>query len=373
MVAKRGIFERVKGSGIWWIRWTDQDGRKRREKVGTFSVAQKLLAKRHTQKLEGTKLPDNMRSKAVTFRELCGDALAHSQSENSEKQTYELRLRINQLLAEFGSRSVESIKKSDIVAWLTEQSEARNWAASSRNRWQATFSLIFRVGIDNEKIDRNPGARIRRKTEGGGRVRFLSDTEEVRLRAAIRHRFKEFLPHFLLSIHTGMRMSEQYGLHWSQVDFERRQIHLPKTKNGDPRTIPLNSIAVAALNELHSGGKMVKPTLVFPSARNGESLQGSRGWFPSALEEAKIEGYTWHCNRHTFASRLVMAGVDLRTVAELLGHRTLQMVMRYSHLAPEHQASAVDRLVKAGNRADTKSDTGDSEAKTIKQKKIASA
>jgi integrase len=370
MIAKRGIFERVKGSGIWWIRWTDQSGRKRREKAGTFSAAQKLLAKRHTQKLESVKLPDNLRSRTVTFRELCDDALTHSQSENSERQTYELRLRINQLLAEFGSRPVESIKKSDIVGWLAEQSEARDWAASSRNRWQATFSLIFRVGIDNEKIDRNPAARIRRKTEGGGRVRFLSDAEEVRLRAAIEHRFREFLPHFLLSIHTGMRMSEQYGLDWGQVDFERRQIHLPKTKNGDPRTMPLNSIAVAALKELHGRGKQMKAMPVFPSVRTGESLQGSRGWFPSALEEAKIEGYTWHCNRHTFASRLVMAGVDLRTVAELLGHRTLQMVMRYSHLAPEHQASAVDRLVKAGNRRDTKTDTKRSAAKTIKHKLV---
>ena len=67
-----------------------------------------------------------------------------------------------------------------------------------------------------------------------------------------------------------------------------------------------------------------------------------------------------------------MAGVDLRTVAELLGHRTLQMVMRYSHLAPEHQASAVDRLVKAEAERDTKSDTGGPEAKTIKRKEIAS-
>lgn len=373
MLAKRGIFERVKGSGIWWIRWTDQSGRKRREKAGTFSAAKKLLAKRHTQKLEGTKLPENLRSKAVTFRELCDDALAHSQSENSEKQTYELRLRVNQLLAEFGSRAVESIKKNDIVGWLAEQAEARDWAASSRNRWQATFSLIFRVGIDNEKIERNPAARIRRKTEGGGRVRFLSDEEEVRLLAAIGRRFKRFLPHFLLSVHTGMRMSEQYGLHWSQVDFERRQIHLPKTKNGDPRTIPLNSVALAALKELHGKGKMMKSVPVFPSTRSSESLQGSRGWFPSVLEEAKIDGYSWHCNRHTFASRLVMAGVDLRTVAELLGHRTLQMVMRYSHLAPEHQASAVDRLVKVGKRRDTKSDTRGSEAKATKRIKIASS
>src|SRR5580765_5985151 len=77
MIAKRGIFERAKGSGIWWIRWTDQDGRKRREKAGTYSAAQKLLAKRHTQKLEGKKLPENLRAKTVTFRELCDDALVH--------------------------------------------------------------------------------------------------------------------------------------------------------------------------------------------------------------------------------------------------------------------------------------------------------
>jgi anti-anti-sigma regulatory factor len=150
---------------------------------------------------------------------------------------------------------------------------------------------------------------------------------------------------------------------------------LPSSQNQErrPTNDPLNSIAVAALKELHGRGRRMKAMPVFPSVRTGESLQGSRGWFPSALEEAKIEEYTWHCNRHTFASRLVMAGVDLRTVAELLGHRTLQMVMRYSHLAPEHQASAVDRLVESGNRRDTKSDTGRPAAKTIKRKMIVSS
>jgi integrase len=142
-------------------------------------------------------------------------------------------------------------------------------------------------------------------------------------------------------------MSEQYGLRWSQVDFERRQIHLPKTKNGHPRTIPLNAAALGALRGLMKSAKPRATDPVFPSSRSGGSLQGSRGWFPTALEEAQIANYSWHSNRHTFASRLVMAGVDLRTVAELLGHRTLQMVMRYSHLAPEHQASAVDRLVQS--------------------------
>lgn len=94
----------------------------------------------------------------------------------------------------FGSRSADSIRKNEVVEWLSEKAEEREWAATTRNRWQATFSLIFRVGMDNEKIERNPAARIRKKTEGGGRVRFLSDGEEKRLRAAIERRFEEFLP-----------------------------------------------------------------------------------------------------------------------------------------------------------------------------------
>jgi len=101
---------------------------------------------------------------------------------------------------------------------------------------------------------------------------------------------------------------------------------------------------------------------VFPSARTGHALRGSRGWFSSTLDDARIVGYTWHCNRHTFASRLVMAGVDLRTVAELLGHRTLQMVMRYSHLAGEHQAAAVARLVDVGDKKRIRSNTESPEA-----------
>jgi integrase len=159
-------------------------------------------------------------------------------------------------------------------------------------------------------------------------------------------------------------------LQWNEVDFERRQLHLIRTKNGGSRTIPLNAIALAALHESQGGKSRPETDRGFPSVRTGDSLHGSRGWFSTALEEAKIHEYTWHCNRHTFASRLVMARVDLRTVAELLGHRTLQMVMRYAHRDPEHQASAVDRLVPAGGRMVTKSATGKSGAKAPKQTQI---
>jgi integrase len=138
-----------------------------------------------------------------------------------------------------------------------------------------------------------------------------------------------------------MRTKDQKGLGWKQVDFGRRQIHLPKTKDRDSPAIPVGAVVLGA-----SGHRGLKPgileRIVFPSLRKSETSQGSHGWFSTAVEEARFKQYSWHCNRHTFAGRLVMAGVDLRTVAERLGHETLQRVMRYSHLAHEHWALAVD-------------------------------
>jgi integrase len=77
----------------------------------------------------------------------------------------------------------------------------------------------------------------------------------------------------------------------------------------------------------------------------GEKLEGYKHWFNQAVERAGLVDFTWYCLRHTFASRLVMAGVDIRTVAELMGHKTIQMTMRYAHLAPEHNLAAVESLI----------------------------
>ena len=78
---------------------------------------------------------------------------------------------------------------------------------------------------------------------------------------------------------------------------------------------------------------------------HGEPLAEYKHWFEPAVTEAGIEDFTWYCLRHSFASRLAMAGVDLRTIADLMGHQTIQMTMRYAHLAPAHQRSAVEQLV----------------------------
>lgn len=139
-----------------------------------------------------------------------------------------------------------------------------------------------------------------------------------------------------------MRAGEQFPMKWNQIDWERQIFSIPKTKNGDARHIPLHAVALAAFNALKK--KNGSFPWVFLNRQDGK-LRGPRDWFEPAVEKSGLEDYTWQCNRHTFASRLVMAGIDIRTVSQLMGHRTIQMTMRYAHLAPDHQQSAVDRLV----------------------------
>jgi integrase len=111
----------------------------------------------------------------------------------------------------------------------------------------------------------------------------------------------------------------------------------------EPRHIPPNAVAAAAFESLrHSGQGKASP--VFPGCA-GEAVQEARGRFKHAAKRAGLVDFKWHDLRHTFASWLVMAGVDLRTVVERMGHQTAQMTVRYAHLAPEHSASAVDRLL----------------------------
>jgi hypothetical protein len=104
--------------------------------------------------------------------------------------------------------------------------------------------------------------------------------------------------------------------------------------------VGLHAITLGLLASFNSSAKDS-----FGADDPNERLCGYKHWFDPAVETAGIRDFTWYCLRHTFASRLVMAGVDLRTVAELMGHKTIQMTRRYAHLAPEHNLAAVEKLV----------------------------
>jgi site-specific recombinase XerD len=366
LAAIRGVYERIPGSGIWWIRWTDSEGNLHREKAGRRSDAITLLAKRRTETIQKKKLPEKFRV-TVTFNRLCDDAIEHSRATNNTKVTHDLGLKVAKLRPVFGVLDAVKITKQDIVRWLTAEAEEREWSAATRNRWQAAFSLIFRVGIDNERIDKNPASHIRRQRENNTRIRFLSEKEEATLRKVMLRRCPAQIPALDLSLHTGMRSGEQFSLRWNQVDFELKILTLPRTKNGTMRHISLNSVAIAALTAIRDG-QIEGTQEVFPSKRKqGSALLNAKGWFNAAIKEAKIKGYTWHCNRHTFASRLVMRGINLRTIGDLLGHRTMAMTMRYSHLSPAHNAAAVESLVSVSVMpTGTTTDTSDKTAVRLK-------
>src|SRR6185437_3015398 len=184
------------------------------------------------------------------------------------------------------------------------------------------------------------------------RIRFLSQPEEARLRAVIAADCPQHMPALDLALNTGMRAGEQFSLLWQDVDFERAQLRLGKTKNGRERHIRLNAPAMGALLALRresAGSGPVFVNAVTPGRYHGKARQSARNWFEASVRKAGIAEFTWHCLRHTFASRLVMAGVDIRTVAELMGHRTLAMTMRYTHLSPDHNLEAVERLARFGS------------------------
>jgi integrase len=223
--------------------------------------------------------------------------------------------------------------------------------------------MTYRLAIRNGKVRENPVRQVPRKRENNVRARFLDANEEATLRAKIQALCPVREPEFDLALHTGMRRNEQHHLRWQDVNLHAGVITIPQSKHGGARHIPINSVAERALGILsqnHNGSEYV----CFGS-ENREGRDWER-WFEQCVREAGIPDFRWHDLRHTFASRLAMAGVPLRTLAELLGHKTLAMVMRYAHLAPAHLRDAVERI--AGTPTDTTTDT--SRAETSEQRAV---
>lgn len=149
-----------------------------------------------------------------------------------------------------------------------------------------------------------------------------------------------------MTLNTGLRQGELLKLKWENVDFEQAVLTIigSTTKTGKTRHVPLNEEALFVLRAWKSqpGNKSLAGH-VFPSIDGAPMTEigGSWAWL---LKRARISKFRWHDLRHTFASKLVMAGENLNTVRELLGHADYKMTLRYAHLAPEHKAAAVAKL-----------------------------
>jgi len=220
-------------------------------------------------------------------------------------------------------------------------------------RYRACLSLIYREGIRNGKVSFNPARLVKQRTENNARTRFLTIKEIASLPSIIQEHYPHHVPAFDVAVHTGIRLGEQFRLVWSDVHIGRKQIVCRDTKNGTSRIVPLNRSAVSAFLEARKQWDGNPSSRVFQSVY-GKGLNNPRKWYVPAVELSKLKDVLWHTLRHTFISHLVMSGVDIRTVAQLAGHKTLSQTMRYAHLAPGHLQEAVERL----DQRDTTSDTG---------------
>lgn len=208
-----------------------------------------------------------------------------------------------------------------------------------------------------------------------GRIRFLETDEERRLLAALAardstrrqeresgnrwrrdRRYKlrpchglytdHLTPLIILALHTGCRQGELFQATWGDVDIVRAQltIRAETAKNARSRIVPLNQVAVATLKEWRPRPLMEPGALLFPGRDGARLVDVKTAWAP-LLRAAEIDRFRFHDLRHTFASKLVQAGVDLNRVRELLGHRDFSTTLRYAHLAPNNLADAVAKLV----------------------------
>lgn len=376
----RGLLLRVEKSGLMIFYLQHARGRRIRLGLTTLSVEDaRAMATEHLNALYKGQDPARVKNKAkghtfLTFVEDEYSAWAKGQLRTYEKLLQRLRSNCGR----FHKRKLNEITVQDFEKWRTAR------LAEGKKRGTVNRDLDDMRGVLTKArewgyIETNPLACVRKlKVDKSGVVRFLAADEEIRLFENLAERellirqkreqannwraqrgyplfptlhnatFADHIkPMIVVSLNTGLRQGELFNLRWSDIDLVRKQLTVrgERSKNLQTRYIPLNDRARSALSAWHDQSSDTAG-LVFP-ARDGKPFDNVNSAWRRVLSKAKIASFRWHDLRHTFASRLVMAGVDLNTVRELMGHADYQMTLRYSHLAPEHKSAAVAKLVAA--------------------------
>ena len=360
----RGVYE-INGKGgqvVYAINYRDEkNGKRHRERVGPDrNLAEQAYLQKRQEVHEGKFIAP--RAKSLAMKELLELHEANAKGRLSARAHQENIYRKNILLNDYGLGKLTADKVTPaVVLDVLQQIVTSGVSRATANRYRTYLSTAFAYGKLTGRVRKNPVAEVAKYKEPEGRIRFLSDEEEAHLRKSIRELHPSREAEFDLALNTGMRRGEQFQLTWENVNLKRNVITV-HGKTGR-RHIPLNSAALAALAQLRKRNKGDAPPAavtaahgprpatdanhVNPEYRYGDGQKDWRRWFEACIDDACIENFRWHDLRHTFASRLVMAGVDLPTVQRLMGHKTIAMTMRYAHLAEGHVTAAVERLVKS--------------------------
>jgi integrase len=358
--APRGVWRHP--SGAWGVRFTCGAGHVHKERVGPLkSEAVRVYHARRARALDEPgwcPAVERERARAEAARQRARLTFATYAQEHylpysrAHKRSWRTdQSRIAWLVGRLGGRHLDEVTAADIEAVLIELRRDRE--PGTVNRYRDLLSAIFRRALRDGHVAANPVKAVSKLKEPAGRVAFLLADEEQAVLEALAPAFR---PHFLVSLHTGLRYGEQMALRWRDVDFLTGTITVQRSKTGASRQVPMNSLVRGVLMDL--AARRRRPEDGSEHVFDPRPVQ-SKSFFNPAVERARaalreagkdtsrLEGYVWHSNRHSFASRLVMLGVDLRTVQELGGWRSLGMVQKYAHLAPAHRQAAVEALVRA--------------------------
>jgi len=213
---------------------------------------------------------------------------------------------------------------------------AEQVAPGTVNRELALLKCMFNRAIEWGKADSNPVKKVKLFKENNKRDRYLPCEE---ISTLISHSSPRLRGVVLFAINTGIRKGEIQNLLWQVIHFEQGYINIRDSKSGEGRKVPMNQTVRGVLISIP---KHSQSQFVF-CGEDGLPYNFRKS-FETATLRAKITNFRFHDLRHTFASHLVMSGVDLNTVRELLGHKTLDMTLRYSHLSPDHKGRAVELL-----------------------------
>jgi integrase len=301
------------------------------------TVAKEILAKKTAEAVEGRyELPSK---KPSPMFEVMADAyLDYYRSNRRPRSVRRHEMSYRALKQIFAGKRLADITPLLIERYKRVRKE-NGRSPVTINRELAFLKNMFTMAIAWGKAGENPVKHVKLFREENARTRWLAEEEEARLLARCG---PDLNPLVISALHTGFRKSELLSLTWKNIDFRNRLITVEAAyaKNGEARTVPMNEVLTQALRTTKID-ELAGP--VFRN-RHGQLYRDPDSAFATAVRRAEITDFTFHDLRHTFASRLVMRGVDLATVRALMGHKHIAMTLRYAHLAPGHKRSAVEVL-----------------------------
>lgn len=296
---------------------------------------------------EGRHFPSSI-SKKRTVADLIdryiANVIPHKTGDDKQKQNQTNQL--NWWKDQIGHMVLAELSPSVIIETREELLDRPNrygepLSGATANRYCAIFSHALNVATNEwEWLKENPLSKIKKFPESSGRERFLSKEERESLLSETANDKNKYLHTVVvIAISTGARLGEIMNLKWKDVDLNKGTLIFYKTKNGKIRKVPLAGYALE-LMIAHSKVRRLDTNMVFPS-RDGNTPAAIWAAFDRAREAANIEDFRFHDLRHTAASYLAMNGASLTELAEILGHKTLQMVQRYSHFCESHTTKIV--------------------------------